>query len=222
MTDTADISADQTEPKQANSWALHGQSIPARALMPGLHVVATPIGNLGDITLRALSTLAAADVILAEDTRVAKRLTEHYGIRTRIRRFDAHASEPHIEAVLGDLRKGAACALISDAGTPLLSDPGAALVMRAAGEGIAVFPLPGASALLAALVVAGMPVDRFFFEGFLPPKSGDRKRRLRALADVPGVLILYEAPHRVRETLVDVQAILGDRSAGAARELTKI
>jgi 16S rRNA (cytidine1402-2'-O)-methyltransferase len=204
------------------NWTFNGMVIPARALTPGLHVVATPVGNLGDITLRALATLASADIILGEDTRVARHLTEHYGIRTRIRRFDAHASEHQIEAVLKELRLGVAYALISDAGTPLLSDPGASLVMRAAGEGIAVHPLPGASALLSALVVAGLPVDRFFFEGFLPPKTGDRKRRLRELSTVPGALVFYEAPHRVLETLANLQAILGDRQAAAARELTKL
>jgi 16S rRNA (cytidine1402-2'-O)-methyltransferase len=216
MSDASDAS-----PAKKN-WTFNGMVVPTRVLTPGLHVVATPIGNLGDITLRALSTLAAADTILAEDTRVARHLTEHYGIRTRIRRFDAHASEHQIEAVLKELRHGAAYALISDAGTPLLSDPGASLVMRAAGEEIAVHPLPGASALLSALVVAGLPVDRFFFEGFLPPKAGDRKRRLRELSTVPGALVFYEAPHRVLETLADLQAILGDRQAAAARELTKL
>ncbi len=222
MTDTDDMPDVQPDFTGEKSWTFKGQSVAARALLPGLHVVATPIGNLGDVTIRALSTLAAADAILAEDTRVARRLAEHYGIRTRIRRFDAHASDQQIETIVDDLGKGAVLALISDAGTPLLSDPGATLVMRAAGRGIKVFPLPGASALLAGLVVAGLPVDRFFFEGFLPPKPGDRKRRLRALADIPGSLIFYEAPHRVRETLADMQAILGDRPAAAARELTKL
>ncbi len=222
MIDTDDAPKAQSDSAGEKSWSFNGQAVAARALLPGLHVVATPIGNLGDMTIRALSTLAAADAILAEDTRVARRLTDHYGIRTRIRRFDAHASDQQVEAVLDDLDKGAVLALISDAGTPLLSDPGATLVMQAAGRGIKVYPLPGASALLAALVVAGLPVDRFFFEGFLPPKSGDRKRRLRALAAVPGALVFYEAPHRVRETLADMQAILGDRPAAAARELTKL
>jgi 16S rRNA (cytidine1402-2'-O)-methyltransferase len=204
------------------SWICNGVVMPARGLNPGLHVVATPIGNLGDVTLRALSALAAADAILAEDTRIARRLTQHYGIRTRIRRFDAHAGDAQIAGLIGELQGGAALALVSDAGTPLLSDPGASLVMRAAAAGVKVYPLPGASALLAALVTAGLPADRFFFEGFLPPKSGDRKRRLRTLAAVPGALVFYEAPHRVPETLADLQAILGDRPASAARELTKL
>jgi 16S rRNA (cytidine1402-2'-O)-methyltransferase len=196
--------------------------MPARALAPGLHIVATPIGNLGDITLRALSVLAAADMILAEDTRMARRLTDHYGIRTPARRFDAHASDAQVAAVMAELKAGASYALISDAGTPLLSDPGSSLVIEAAAAGITIHPVPGASALLAALVTAGLPADRFFFEGFLPSKSGDRRRRLRALAEVPGALVFYEAPHRVLETLADMEAILGDRQASAARELTKL
>lgn len=206
----------------AKTWVLNGQSITARALSPGLHIVATPIGNLSDMTLRALSTLAAADMILAEDTRMARRLTEHYGINTPTRRFDAHASDAQRAIVLSEIKAGAAYALISDAGTPLLSDPGGRLVMEAATSGVTVHPVPGASALLAGLVVAGIPVDRFFFEGFLPSKSGDRRRRLRTLATVPGALVFYEAPHRVLETLVDLEAILGNRRATAARELTKL
>jgi 16S rRNA (cytidine1402-2'-O)-methyltransferase len=209
-------------PSRDRSWSLDGTRFPARTLDPGLHVVATPIGNLGDITLRALAVMAAADGILAEDTRMGHRLADHYGIRTRIRRFDAHASENAIKAVVQDLSNGAALALISDAGTPLLSDPGAALVRRAVEAGIRIHPLPGASALLAALVTAGIPADRFFFEGFLPPKQGDRRRRLRELAQVPGALVLYEAPHRVLETLADIEAILGERPVAAAREMTKL
>jgi 16S rRNA (cytidine1402-2'-O)-methyltransferase len=203
-------------------WSLDGTRFQARALEPGLHVVATPIGNLADITIRALAVLAAADGILAEDTRMGRRLADHYGIRTRIRRFDAHASVNAIDAVVRDLAGGAALALISDAGTPLLSDPGSALVRRAVDAGIRVHPLPGASALLAALVTSALPVDRFFFEGFLPPKQGDRRRRLRELAEVPGALVLYEAPHRVLETLADIEAILGERPAAVAREMTKL
>ena len=204
------------------TWTHGGSVFPARALPPGLHVVATPIGNLGDITLRALATLAAADMILAEDTRMARRLSEHYGIVTRARRFDAHASPAQIAVILREIAAGAAYALISDAGTPLVSDPGSTLVRQAVEAGLAVHPVPGSSAVLAALVVAGLPADRFFFEGFLPPKSGDRRRRLRQLAGVPGALVFYEAPHRILETLADLQAVLGDREAAAARELTKL
>jgi len=216
MTDAADL------PDRDPSWSLGGTAVPARRLQAGLHVVATPIGNLADITIRALSTLAAADAILAEDTRMTRRLLDHYGIRRPMRRFDAHASEAQVAAAIAAMAGGQALALVSDAGTPLLSDPGAGLVIRAAAAGVAVHPLPGPSALLAALVAAGMPADRFFFEGFLPPKSGDRRRRIRELAAVPGALVFYEAPHRVPETLLDLEAVLGDRPAAAARELTKL
>ncbi|MCA3565138.1 MAG: 16S rRNA (cytidine(1402)-2'-O)-methyltransferase [Methylocystis sp.] len=221
MSDAAD--ALEPDPRsRERSWTLDGTRFSARALEPGLHIVATPIGNLADITLRALAALAAADAILAEDTRMGHRLADHYGIRTRIRRFDAHASEAAAAAIIRDLRAGAALALISDAGTPLLSDPGSALVRQAVEAGIRIHPLPGASALLAALVTAGLPIDRFFFEGFLPPKQGDRRRRLRELARAPGALVFYEAPHRVLEALADIEAILGQRTIAAARELTKL
>jgi 16S rRNA (cytidine1402-2'-O)-methyltransferase len=206
-------------PKQ---WLFNGMRVATRTLDPGLHIVATPIGNLGDITIRALATLAAADTILAEDTRVAKKLTNHFGIRTPIKRFDAHANPRQVEDCVAELQMGKAIALISDAGTPLLSDPGSVLVLQAAKAGIRVYPLPGASALLSALVVAGLPADRFFFEGFLPSKSGDRRRRLKGLEAVPGALVFYEAPHRVRETLDDMAAVLGNRQAATARELTKL
>jgi 16S rRNA (cytidine1402-2'-O)-methyltransferase len=219
------ISTPQTASAPAKDqahWSLQGHRVVAQSLAPGLYVVATPIGNLGDITLRSLSTLAAADVILAEDTRVAKRLLTHYAIQTPVRRFDAHASEAQVKAVINALKTGGTYALISDAGTPLLSDPGSNLVVGAVGAGINVVPLPGASAALAALVCAGLAADRFFFEGFLPPKSGDRRRRLRLLANIPGALVLYEAPHRIVETLEDCHAILGDRQAAIGRELTKL
>jgi len=216
MTDAAE------PPEREAAWSLDGRTVPARRLPPGLHVVATPIGNLADITIRALSTLAAADAILAEDTRMTRRLLDRYGIQRTLRRFDAHAGEAQIAAAIEAMAKGQALALVSDAGTPLLSDPGAALVMRAAAAGVAVHPLPGPSALLAALVAAGVPADRFFFEGFLPPKAGDRRRRIRELAAVPGALVFYEAPHRVAETLADLLSILGDRPAASARELTKL
>jgi 16S rRNA (cytidine1402-2'-O)-methyltransferase len=216
MTDTAD------DESGGRGWSLDGRFVPVRRLAAGLHVVATPIGNLGDVTLRALSTLAAADLILAEDTRVTRRLLDHYGIKGQLRRFDAHAGEREIAGALELIAGGQALALVSDAGTPLLSDPGSALVARAAAAALAVHPLPGPSALLAALAAAGVPADRFFFEGFLPSKAGDRRRRIRALAAVPGALVFYEAPHRVAETLADLATVLGDRPAAAARELTKL
>lgn len=204
------------------AWNLDGLTRAAPRLPPGLHVVATPIGNLRDITIRALDTLAAADAVLAEDTRVTQRLLQHYGMRARVRRFDAHASAEARARLVEELKGGAALALVSDAGTPLLSDPGAELVRECLAGGVTVTALPGASALLAALASAGVAADRFFFEGFLPPKSGDRRRRIRALADAPGALVFYEAPHRVEETLADLLAVLGDRPAATARELTKL
>jgi 16S rRNA (cytidine1402-2'-O)-methyltransferase len=209
-------------PPDARCWTLDGQRIAARALQPGLHVVATPIGNLGDMTLRGLAVLAAADLILAEDTRVTHRITQHYGIATKVRRFDAHASDAQIAKVAEAVRAGQAIALVSDAGTPLLSDPGGSLVRAVVAAGGAVWPLPGASALLAGLVTSGLGESGFFFAGFLAPKLGDRRRRLRELASIPGALVFYEAPHRVAETLADMQAVLGDRQACAARELTKL
>jgi 16S rRNA (cytidine1402-2'-O)-methyltransferase len=204
------------------NWTLDGAMRAPPRLQPGLHVVSTPIGNLRDVTIRALDTLAAADAVLAEDTRVTQRLLSHYGIRAAVRRFDAHASASVRAAIVAELSAGAALALVSDAGTPLLSDPGADLVREAAAAGIAVVAVPGPSALLAALASAGVPADRFLFEGFLPPKTGDRRRRIRELAETPAALVFYEAPHRVEETLADLAAVLGDRPAATARELTKL
>jgi 16S rRNA (cytidine1402-2'-O)-methyltransferase len=204
------------------SWMLDGQRLVAPRLPAGLYVVATPIGNMRDITIRALRTLAAADVILAEDTRVAGKLAERYGLASPRRRFDAHATPEQRAAVVAEIAAGASVALVSDAGTPLLSDPGGGLVADVVAAGLPVVPVPGASALLAAMVTAAVPADVFTFAGFLPPKSGDRRRRLRELAAAPGALVLYEAPHRLRETLEDALAVLGDRPAAAARELTKL
>jgi 16S rRNA (cytidine1402-2'-O)-methyltransferase len=193
----------------------------AEPLAPGLHVVATPIGNLRDISLRALSTLAAADAVLAEDTRVTKNLLAHYGIATPLVAYHEHNAavvRPHL---LARLAEGAALALVSDAGTPLVSDPGFKLVAEAVAQGSFVTAVPGASAVLAALVVAGLPTDRFFFEGFLPSKSGARRQRIGELAAIPGTLVFFESPRRLAETLNDLAVVLGPRDAAVARELTK-
>ena len=189
--------------------------------VPGLHIVATPIGNLGDITLRALAILAGCDLILCEDKRVSKGLLVHFGISTPLMSYHEHNAEAKRPGILDRLQRGEAIALISDAGTPLISDPGYKLVDAALEVGLAVVPIPGPSAILAGLVAAGLPTDRFFFEGFLPAKSAERRRRLRLLEAIPGTLVFYEAPHRIVETLADCAAVFGDRHAAVARELTK-
>ena len=188
---------------------------------PGLYVVATPIGNLRDISLRALSTLAGVETVLAEDTRVSRTLLAHYGIATQLSAYHEHNAalvRPHI---IARLKAGAALALISDAGTPLISDPGHKLVGEAVGAGVPVIPIPGASALLAALMAAGLPADRFFFEGFLPARAAARRARIAALAAIPGTLVFYESPRRTAAALGDLAAVLGPREAVIARELTK-
>lgn len=208
----------RSEPSAYTAFGLRAEAEP---LAPGLHVVATPIGNLRDISFRALATLAAADVVLAEDTRVTKVLLAHYGITTPLAAYHEHNAaviRPHL---IARLQAGAALALVSDAGTPLVSDPGFKLVAEAAAAGIAVTAVPGASAVLAALVVAGLPTDRFFFEGFLPVKSGPRRARIAALAQVPGTLVFFESARRLADSLADLAAVLGPREAAVARELTK-
>jgi 16S rRNA (cytidine1402-2'-O)-methyltransferase len=193
----------------------------AASIAPGLHVVATPIGNLKDISFRALETLAAADHVIAEDTRTTKVLLSHYGVSTPLTAYHEHNARlvrPHL---LARLATGAKLALVSDAGTPLVSDPGYKLVQEAIAQGVHVTAVPGASAILAALIVAGLPTDRFFFEGFLPHKSAARRARLTKLAQIPGTLVFFESPRRLFETLVDCAAVLGPRPAAVARELTK-
>jgi 16S rRNA (cytidine1402-2'-O)-methyltransferase len=194
----------------------------APALQPGLHVVATPIGNLGDITIRALSVLARADVIYCEDTRHSLRLLQHYGLERPLVPYHEHNAERERPRILARLAAGAAIALISDAGTPLISDPGYKLVRSAREAGFCAWSLPGPSAPIAALSIAGLPTDRFSFEGFLPPKSGARRSRLEGLDAVPGTLVFFEAPQRLAETLADMALVLGPRLAVVARELTKL
>lgn len=208
----------QTGPPSFVAFGLRAEAEP---ISPGLHVVATPIGNLRDITLRALATLAAADAVLAEDTRVSRNLLAHYGIATPLVAYHEHNAAAMRPILLARLRKGDKLALISDAGTPLVSDPGFKLVADALAADIPVTAAPGASAVLAALVVAGLPTDRFFFEGFLPTRSGARRARISELAAIPGTLVLFESPRRLAETLADLAAVLGPRQAAVARELTK-
>ncbi|MCC6949317.1 MAG: 16S rRNA (cytidine(1402)-2'-O)-methyltransferase [Bradyrhizobiaceae bacterium] len=190
-------------------------------LEPGLHVVATPIGNLSDVTLRALSVLASADLVLCEDTRVTRRLLDHYGLRPSLLAYHEHNAAAVRPRVLARLETGAAVALVSDAGTPLISDPGYKLVEAAIAAGHRIFPIPGASALLAALVAAGLPTDRFLFDGFLPAKAGQRKTRIAELTTIPATLILYESGPRLAASLADLAAALGERPAAVCRELTK-
>ncbi|WP_413814256.1 16S rRNA (cytidine(1402)-2'-O)-methyltransferase [Bosea sp. Root483D1] len=208
-------------PGRAPSYAAFGLRAEAEPLSPGLHIVATPIGNLKDISFRALSTLAAADVVLAEDTRTSKTLLAHYGIATPLLPYHEHNAAQMRPKILDKLRQGGKLALISDAGTPLVSDPGYKLVAEVVAEGLPVTGIPGASAVLAALVLAGLPTDRFFFEGFLPPKSAGRKARLTELAAIPGTLVFFESPRRLAEMLSDAAVVLGARAGAVARELTK-
>jgi 16S rRNA (cytidine1402-2'-O)-methyltransferase len=191
-------------------------------LAPGLYVVATPIGNLRDITLRALDVLAAADVVLAEDTRVSGKLLAAYGIAAKFVRYDEHVAEQSRPRIMAALAEGKRVALVSDAGTPLVSDPGYRLVREAAQAGHPVFPVPGASALLAGLSAAGLPTDRFLFAGFPPPKSAARRTFLEELAGLRATLVFFEGGSRLAASLADMAAVLGDREAVVARELTKL
>src|SRR5215813_5520783 len=209
-------------PRTDRNFRLDGRDVAADALAPGLYLVATPIGNLGDVTLRALATLAAADLVACEDTRVTARLFERYGIRTALTPYHDHNAAAARPKILARLRDGGAVALVSDAGTPLVSDPGYRLVRAAQEEGFAVTAVPGPSAVLAALAVAGLPTDRFFFEGFLPPKDAARRARITELARVPATLVLFETGPRVADALAALAEGLGDRSATVCRELTKL
>lgn len=193
-----------------------------RPLAPGLYLVSTPIGNLDDVSLRALAILARASLIAAEDTRHSKKLLSHFGLRTELTPYHEHNAERERPKLLQHIRAGSAVALISDAGTPLISDPGYKLVREALDEGLTVTSIPGPSAALAALTSAGLPTDTFLFVGFLPPKAGPRRARLVALKDVPATLILFEAPQRLARSLADMAEVLGPREAVIARELTKL
>lgn len=195
---------------------------PRAPLAPGLYVTATPIGNLGDLTLRAREILATVDLVLAEDTRVAAKLLAAYDLRPRVERYDDHADDARTEAVLERIAAGARVALISDAGTPLVSDPGYRLVKAAVERDLLVSPVPGPSAALAALSISGLPTDRFLFAGFPPSRSGARRAFLEELAPVRATLVFYETGPRLAESLADMAAVLGDRPAMMARELTKL
>lgn len=206
----------------ARRYLVAGHPIAAASVVPGLHLVATPIGNLGDITLRALATLAGADRVLAEDTRVSKILLGHYGISTPLAAYHEHNAAEMRPKVLRWLAEGQSIALISDAGTPLISDPGYRLALQAGEAGHAVHALPGASAVLTALVLGGLPTDRFLFEGFLPPRSAARRARLTELQGVAATIVLFESPRRLVETLDDIAVVMPHRPLAVARELTKL
>lgn len=195
---------------------------PVGGLAPGLYLVATPIGNLRDITVRALDILRGADVIACEDTRITRRLLSHYAIATPTTAYHDHNAATALPRLIKRLQKGEIVALVSDAGTPLVSDPGYRLVRAALAESIAVTTAPGPVAAMAALTVSGLPTDTFLFAGFLPPKAAARRQRLEALADVPATLIFYESPRRVPATLAAMADCLGARPAVVARELTKL
>jgi 16S rRNA (cytidine1402-2'-O)-methyltransferase len=187
-----------------------------------LYVVATPIGNLEDITLRALRVLKEVDVIAAEDTRHTQILLSHYGIRTPLTSYHEHNEKTKARQLMSRLERGEQIALVSDAGTPAISDPGYRLAVEAIRGGIPVIPIPGASALTAVLSAGGLPTDRFVFDGFLPAKKQERRARLRALSSETRTLVIYEAPHRLTETLNDLVEILGDRETVLAREVSKV
>jgi len=213
-------SGDRAEPSRR--YAVAGHDVTAPKLAPGLHLVATPIGNLGDVTLRALESLAGADVIACEDTRVTAKLTARYGISTALTPYHDHNATSARPKLLRRLADGAAVVLVSDAGTPLVSDPGYKLVRAAIEHGHAVTAVPGPSSLLAALMVAGLPSDRFLFDGYLPAKAGQRRARIAELAGIPATLVLFETGPRLADALADLADRLGARDASICRELTKL
>jgi 16S rRNA (cytidine1402-2'-O)-methyltransferase len=217
-TNTPDVS----EQPDKRSYAVGGERLTAPKAAPGLYLVATPIGNLGDITLRALETLAGVDLIACEDTRITRRLTERYGVTAQLKPYHEHNAAEMRPKILAQLAQGASIALVSDAGTPLISDPGFKLVREASSAGFSVVALPGPSSVLAALSVAALPTNRFFFEGFLPPKQAARRARLTELARLDATLVLFESGNRVQEALADLAAIMGARDAAICREMTKL
>jgi 16S rRNA (cytidine1402-2'-O)-methyltransferase len=204
------------------TFVVDGHLITAARAVPGLHLVATPIGNLGDVTLRALQSLAGVDLVACEDTRITRRLTERYGIAAELTPYHEHNAATARPRILHRLAQGASVALVSDAGTPLISDPGFKLVREACAAGHAVIALPGPSSVLAALSVAALPTDRFFFEGFLPAKEAARRARLAELARIDATLVLFESGNRMRDTLHDLAGLMSGREAAICRELTKL
>jgi 16S rRNA (cytidine1402-2'-O)-methyltransferase len=212
----------QDRTARGRRYTLAGQAIEAPRLAAGLYLVATPIGNLRDITLRALEMLAAAELVACEDTRVTRKLFDHYGLSAPLMPYHDHNAETARPKILARIAAGDAVALVSDAGTPLISDPGFKLVRDAAAAGLPVTAAPGASAAVMALTVAGLPTDRFFFEGFLPSRSAARRTRIAELARIPATLVLYESGPRLGDAFGDLAEGLGARDAAVCRELTKL
>jgi len=209
--------------EKRRGYFVRGQFFPAPALAPGLYIVATPIGNLSDISIRALDTLAGADLVACEDTRVTRKLLTRYGIETRVSSYHEHSGPAAHRRLLGTLAEGRSVALVSDAGTPLISDPGVQLIADAAAAGHSVVPIPGPAAAVVALSAAGLPTDAVLFLGFLPAKSGARRKRLAEFAAVPATLVFFESPNRIGALLADAAAELGEeRPAAICRELTKL
>ena len=211
-----------TENDRVRRYTVSRHVFEAPRLPGGLYAVATPIGNLRDITLRALEILAAADLVACEDTRVTRKLFDHYGLSAPLIAYHDHNAEAVRPKILERLAAGEAVALVSDAGTPLISDPGYRLVREAVAAGYTVSAAPGPSSALMALTVAGLPTDRFFFEGFLPAKEAARRTRIGELARIPATLVLFESGPRLADALSDLAAGLGAREAAIARELTKL
>ncbi|WP_163272427.1 16S rRNA (cytidine(1402)-2'-O)-methyltransferase [Chelativorans alearense] len=209
------------EAEKPKSFIVGGAEIAAPPLQPALYLVATPIGNLSDITLRALETLAGADMLACEDTRVTRVLLQRYGIRRRMTAYHEHNEAEAAPRLIAAIEEGKSVALASDAGTPLVSDPGFRLVQAAQEKGLRVVPLPGPSAVLAALTASGLATDSFLFAGFLPTKTKQRENRLEALAAVPATLVFFESPRRLAASLEAMERVLGKRQAAVARELTK-
>ncbi len=216
----SDISHGKPASKRRVDTKTRDQSDPR--LPAGLYIVATPIGNLQDITFRAVDTLKRADLIACEDTRTTRRLLTHYGISTATMPYHDHSDQARREALLTRIRDGEAVALVSDAGTPLISDPGYRLVVDARAEGVPVIPIPGVSSVVTALSAGGLATDRFFFAGFPPHKSKARRDLFMECAAIPGTLIFLESPRRLTGALADMAEILGSRQAVVARELTKL
>jgi 16S rRNA (cytidine1402-2'-O)-methyltransferase len=209
--------------EERRGYRIRGSFFAAPPLEPGLYVVATPIGNLGDVTLRTLETLAAADILACEDTRVTRRLLDRYGIEAKVTAYHEHSGPGTHRKLLDKLAERQSVALVSDAGTPLLSDPGSALVADAIEAGHRVVPIPGPSSLATALSASGLPTEEVLFLGFLPSKGGARRKYLEAAAPIMATIVIFESPNRIAALLADAATILGgDRRASVCRELTKI